>query len=104
MRRRPLNRAGPFRDSASSVGARRDDLIRLRRDQYVEMPEGIQRVFVSRMARAIAGLALCVGGALYLAAATSEQVPLSFEPLFPGPLPAVLSDLQADLTRQLPLK
>ena len=67
----------PFRDPRDGALARRGDLLRTRRDEFVEMPEEIRRVFVARWARIGGALGASIAGCAGLAVALPQK--LAFE-------------------------
>jgi hypothetical protein len=82
-----------FRDPTEGTLARRQDLLRRRRDELVTMPHAIRRVYVARHARIAASLAMLAGGGLLAAAAASPTLAGGLARAMPGPYPAVLSTL-----------
>jgi hypothetical protein len=93
----------PFRDPIEGAMARRRDLLRSRRDDFVEMPDAIRQVYVSRWGRigAAAGAAL-LGGAM-LALIVAQLLPTALGPallalaqaVLPGETPAAVATLAA---------
>ena len=51
-----------YRDPTEGAAAKRQDLLRRRRDDLATMPHAIRRVVVARDARVAAGLAMTIGG------------------------------------------
>lgn len=81
----------PFRDRTEGAIARRQELLRKRRDEFVMMPHAIRRVVVARAARKAASLAILVSGASMLVVAMSPTVTSYIARGLPGINPAVLS-------------
>ncbi|NVB77320.1 MAG: hypothetical protein HOV81_02900 [Kofleriaceae bacterium] len=80
-----------FRDRTEGATARRQDLLRRRRDEFVMMPHAIRRVFVARRARIAASLAICATGAVFVTTALSASFAKAIASHMPGINPAVLS-------------
>ncbi len=68
------NGESPFRDPRDGAVARRGDLLRTRRDELVEMPEEIRRVFVARWARIGGALGASIAGCAGLAVALPQKL------------------------------
>lgn len=89
----------PGRDQSAYRGAttgatyRRRELLRRRRDEFADLPDGMRSVYVSRVARATAGLMAALGGALVIGANASPDLGAWLEGVIPGPSPAVLLTL-----------
>jgi hypothetical protein len=81
----------PFRDRTEGAIARRQDLLRKRRDEFVMMPHAIRRVVVARAARKAASLAILVSGAAMLVVAMSPSLTSTIARGLPGINPAVIS-------------
>ena len=81
----------PFRDRTEGAIARRQDLLRKRRDEFVMMPHAIRRVVVARAARNAASLAILVSGAAMLVVAMSPTLTSYIARGLPGINPAVIS-------------
>jgi len=81
----------PFRDRTEGAIARRQDLLRKRRDEFVMMPHAIRRVVVARAARKAASLAILVSGAAMLVVAMSPSLASYIARGLPGINPAVIS-------------
>jgi hypothetical protein len=81
----------PFRDRTDGAIARRQDLLRKRRDEFVTMPHAIRRVVVARAARKAASLAILVSGAVMLVVAMSPSLASYIARGLPGINPAVIS-------------
>lgn len=80
-----------FRDRTEGAIARRQDLLRKRRDELVTMPHAVRRVVVARAARAAASTAMIITGVGLLAAALSPALSAKIASGLPGINPAVLS-------------
>ncbi|HUS33264.1 MAG TPA: hypothetical protein VMZ53_32400 [Kofleriaceae bacterium] len=80
-----------FRDRTEGASARRQDLLRRRRDEFVTMPHAIRRVYVARRARSGAAIAVWLTGVALLVAALSPKVAAFLTKGMPGINPAVLS-------------
>jgi hypothetical protein len=81
----------PFRDRTEGAIARRQDLLRKRRDEFVMMPHAIRRVVVARAARKAASVAILVSGAAMLVVAMSPSLTSYIARGLPGINPAVIS-------------
>lgn len=81
----------PFRDRTEGAMARRQDLLRKRRDEFVTMPHTIRRVIVARAARTAASTAAIVCGAALVAVAISPKLAGFVASGLPGINPAVIS-------------
>lgn len=82
-----------YRDRTEGAAAKRQELLRRRRDELVTMPHTIRRVVVARSARIAASLAVVVAGTALLATASSPTVTAWLARGLPGIQPAVLSTL-----------
>lgn len=71
--------------------ARRQDLLRKRRDELVTMPHTIRRVIVARAARAAASTAAIICGVALIAVALSPKLAVTIASGLPGINPAVIS-------------
>ncbi len=80
-----------FRDRTEGVIARREDLLRKRRDEFVMMPHAIRRVVVARAARKAASLAMITAGIGMVAVALSPSLASRIAGCLPGINPAVIS-------------
>ncbi len=80
-----------FRDRTEGAMARRQDLLRKRRDELVTMPHAIRRVVVARAARAAASTAAIICGTAMLAVALSPKLGAFVASGLPGINPAVIS-------------
>ncbi len=80
-----------FRDRTEGALARRQDLLRKRRDEFVTMPHTIRRVVVARAARAAAATAAIVCGSAMIAVAMSPKLAKLIASGLPGINPAVIS-------------
>jgi hypothetical protein len=80
-----------FRDRTEGVIARREDLLRKRRDEFVMMPHAIRRVVVARAARKAAAIAMIVSGIGMVAVALSPALASRIASCLPGINPAVIS-------------
>jgi hypothetical protein len=81
----------PFRDRTDGALARRQDLLRKRRDEFVTMPHAIRRVVVARAARKAASLAMIASGAAMIVVAMSPSLTSYIARGLPGINPAVIS-------------
>ncbi len=82
-----------YRDPTEGATAKRQDLLRRRRDELATMPHAIRRVVVSRNARASAGLGLTIGGVALLVFASSPRLTTAFDHVLPGVQPAGASTI-----------
>lgn len=80
-----------FRDRTEGVIARREDLLRKRRDEFVMMPHAIRRVVVARAARKAASIAMITAGIGMVAVALSPSLASRIAGGLPGINPAVIS-------------
>lgn len=80
-----------YRDPSEGSAAKRTDLLRRRRDELATMPHAIRRVVVARSARAAAGIALTIGGVLFLTIAHSARLAGALASVMPGIQPAAIS-------------
>jgi hypothetical protein len=80
-----------FRDRTEGVIARREDLLRKRRDEFVMMPHAIRRVVVARAARKAASIAMIIAGIGMVAVALSPSLASRIAGCLPGINPAVIS-------------
>lgn len=80
-----------FRDRTEGAIARRQDLLRRRRDEFVMMPHAIRRVVVARAARKAASIAMIASGVAMLAVAMSPSLATTIAAGLPGINPAVVS-------------
>jgi len=80
-----------FRDRTEGAMARRQDLLRKRRDEFVTMPHTIRRVIVARAARTAASTAAIICGAALCAVAISPKLAHFIASGLPGINPAVIS-------------
>jgi hypothetical protein len=77
-----------YRDPSEGANAKRQDLLRRRRDELATMPHAIRRVVVARTARMSAGIALALGGAALLAVTLSPTLVHALDGMLPGVQPA----------------
>src|SRR5438445_8510835 len=80
-----------FRDPTEGASARRQDLLRRRRDEFVMMPHAIRRVYVARRARSGAAIAVWLTGLALVATMLSPKLAAFLTRGMPGINPAVLS-------------
>jgi hypothetical protein len=80
-----------FRDPTEGAMARRQELLRKRRDELVMMPHMIRRVIVARAARTAAAQAAIVCGLAMIAVALSPSLATTIASGLPGINPAVIS-------------
>ena len=80
-----------FRDRTEGAIARRQDLLRKRRDEFVTMPHVIRRVVVARAARKAAATAMIVSSIAMLLVAMSPTLAGYIARGLPGINPAVVS-------------
>src|SRR5580693_3422725 len=82
-----------YRDPTEGAAAKRQDLLRRRRDDLATMPHAIRRVVVARDARVAAGLAMTIGGVATLATALRPTWAARLDSILPGVQPASISTL-----------
>jgi hypothetical protein len=82
-----------YRDPTEGAAAKRQDLLRRRRDDLATMPHAIRRVVVARDARAAAGLAMTIGGVAMLATSLRPTWAARLDSILPGVQPASISTL-----------
>jgi hypothetical protein len=82
-----------YRDPSEGAAAKRQDLLRRRRDDLATMPHAIRRVVVARDARAAAGLAMTIGGVAMLATALRPALAARLDSMLPGVQPASISTM-----------
>lgn len=82
-----------YRDPTEGAAAKRQDLLRRRRDDLATMPHAIRRVVVARDARVAAGLAMTIGGVATLATALRPTWAARLDSILPGVQPASVSTL-----------
>ena len=82
-----------FRDRTEGASARRQDLLRRRRDEFVMMPHAIRRVYVARRARSGAAIAVWLTGIALIACMLSPKLTAYVTRGMPGINPALLSTL-----------
>jgi hypothetical protein len=82
-----------YRDPTEGFAAKRADLLRRRRDELATMPHAIRRVVVARTARTTAGIALTIGGAMFVAVALSPRLANALAHVLPGIQPAAVSTM-----------
>ncbi len=84
-----------YRDRSEGTAAKRQELLRRRRDELVTMPHAVRRVVVARTARIAASMVATVGGIALIATAFSPQLAAKLASVMPGIQPAPLSTLLA---------
>ena len=84
-----------YRDRSEGTAARRQELLRRRRDELVTMPHAVRRVVVARTARIAASMVATVGGIALIAASSSPALAATLARVLPGIQPAPLSTLLA---------
>jgi hypothetical protein len=82
-----------FRDRTEGTAAKRQELLRRRRDELVTMPHAVRRVVVARSARIAASMAITLGGVALIATAYSPAMTARIASIMPGIQPAPLSTL-----------
>jgi hypothetical protein len=82
-----------FRDRTEGTAAKRQELLRRRRDELVTMPHAVRRVVVARSARIAASMAITLGGVALIATAYSPSLSNHLASVMPGIQPAPLSTL-----------
>lgn len=82
-----------FRDRTEGTAAKRQELLRRRRDELVTMPHAVRRVVVARSARIAASMAITLGGVALIATAASPHFTVWLASIMPGIQPAPLSTL-----------
>ncbi|HEX4456096.1 MAG TPA: hypothetical protein VH143_34785 [Kofleriaceae bacterium] len=82
-----------YRDPTEGAAAKRQDLLRRRRDDLATMPHAIRRVVVARDARVAAGLAMTIGGVAMLATALRPALAARLDSMLPGVQPASISTM-----------
>ena len=82
-----------FRDRTEGTAAKRQELLRRRRDELVTMPHAVRRVVVARSARIAASMAITLGGVALIATAYSPSLTNHLASVMPGIQPAPLSTL-----------
>jgi len=82
-----------FRDRTEGTAAKRQELLRRRRDELVTMPHAVRRVVVARSARIAASMAITLGGVALIATAYSPGLATKIASMMPGIQPAPLSTL-----------
>lgn len=84
-----------YRDPTEGAAAKRQDLLRRRRDELATMPHAIRRVVVARAGRRAAGIAMTVGGLALVVAGVDANIAQRIAGVMPGIQPAPLSTLLA---------
>jgi len=84
-----------YRDRSEGTAARRQELLRRRRDELATMPHAVRRVVVARTARIAASMVVTVGGIALIACSFSPQLAAKLASVMPGIQPAPLSTLVA---------
>ncbi len=82
-----------YRDRTEGTAAKRQELLRRRRDELVTMPHAVRRVVVARSARIAASLAITLGGVALIVTASSPGLASRIASWMPGIQPAPLSTL-----------
>ncbi|HTL34110.1 MAG TPA: hypothetical protein VL326_13365 [Kofleriaceae bacterium] len=82
-----------FRNPTEGASARRQDLLRRRRDEFVMMPHAIRRVYVARRARSGAAIAVWLTGIALIACELSPKLTAYVTRGMPGINPALLSTI-----------
>lgn len=82
-----------YRDGTEGAAAKRQELLRRRRDELVTMPHAVRRVVVARSARIAGGVAVTLAGIALLGAAATPKVATWMTSWLPGIQPAPLSTL-----------
>jgi hypothetical protein len=82
-----------YRDRSEGTAAKRQELLRRRRDELVTMPHAVRRVVVARTARISASMVATAGGIALIATASSPQLAAQLASVMPGIQPAPLSTL-----------
>ncbi len=84
-----------YRDRSEGTAAKRQELLRRRRDELVTMPHAVRRVVVARTARIAASMVGVIGGIALIASASSPHLATKLASVMPGIQPAPLSTLLA---------
>ena len=82
-----------YRDRSEGTVAKRQELLRRRREELVTMPHAVRRVVVARTARIAASMVAALGGVALIAAAYSPNLAGRLSSVMPGIQPAPLSTL-----------
>ncbi|MEO8841471.1 MAG: hypothetical protein ABI591_11690 [Kofleriaceae bacterium] len=82
-----------YRDRSEGTAAKRQELLRRRREELVTMPHAVRRVVVARTARIAASLVATLAGVALLATAYSPSLATRLSSVMPGIQPAPLSTL-----------
>lgn len=82
-----------YRDRTEGTAAKRQELLRRRREELVTMPHAVRRVVVARTARIAASMVAALGGVALIAAAYSPNLAGRMSSVMPGIQPAPLSTL-----------
>ncbi len=84
-----------YRDRSEGTAAKRQELLRRRRDELVTMPHAVRRVVVARTARIAASMVATVGGIALIATSFAPHLADKLASVMPGIQPAPLSTLLA---------
>lgn len=82
-----------YRDRSEGTVAKRQELLRRRREELVTMPHAVRRVVVARTARIAASMVAALGGVALVATAYSPSLAGHLSSVMPGIQPAPLSTL-----------
>jgi hypothetical protein len=82
-----------YRDRSEGTVAKRQELLRRRREELVTMPHAVRRVVVARTARIAASMVGALGGVALIATAYSPNLAGRLAGVMPGIQPAPLSTL-----------
>ena len=82
-----------YRDRSEGTAAKRQELLRRRREELVTMPHAVRRVVVARTARIAASMVATLGGVALIATAYSPDMAGRIASMMPGIQPAPLSTL-----------
>ena len=82
-----------YRDRSEGTAAKRQELLRRRREELVTMPHAVRRVVVARTARIAASMVATLGGVALIAAAYAPNLAGRMSSVMPGIQPAPLSTL-----------
>jgi hypothetical protein len=82
-----------YRDRSEGTAAKRQELLRRRREELVTMPHAVRRVVVARTARIAASMVATLSGVALIAAAYSPNLAGRMSSVMPGIQPAPLSTL-----------
>ena len=82
-----------YRDRSEGTAAKRQELLRRRREELVTMPHAVRRVVVARTARIAASMVATLAGVALIATAYSPNLAGRLSSMMPGIQPAPLSTL-----------